>query len=334
MNLKTTFTHSCATWLCAFSLGIFPAAPAQAQRPPAKRVAVMLAPTQDAFVGTWSSTFKSEAATRGMDASIFSSPFDAALQARQIDDAVAQKFDGLVVQALSLNAIIPSLNRAKAAGIPVLAVISQMPDSAAPLVVSYVGEDSRRLGELAGEAMANALKAAGKPKARIAAVTGSLADAIAPLRLKGFEASLARLAPESKIIAVEDVRWNPVAAEQAAGQVLARFASSGGIDGLYGMNDRLANAAIQAAGAAGYKVGAKDKGVIVVGGNCQAVGMQNLAAGDMAATVEMLPKVSATRAAQVMQDVLAGKQVEKTYFEKHRIVTQANLAEVRTACSY
>ncbi|MBI2726549.1 MAG: sugar ABC transporter substrate-binding protein [Polaromonas sp.] len=330
MNIKETFNHV----ICTLGLVMLVATPALAQKPPTKRVAVMLAPTQDAFVGTWSATFKAESAARGIDASIFSSPFDAALQARQIDDAVSQKFDGLVVQALSLNAIIPSLTRAKAAGIPVLAVISQMPESASPLIVSYVGEDSRRLGELAGEAMANALKAAGKPKGRIAAVTGSLADAIAPMRLDGFKASLKRLAPEATIVAVEDVRWNPVAAEQAAGQVLARFAASGGIDGLYGMNDRLANAAIQAAGAAGYKVGSKDKGIIVVGGNCQAVGMQNLAAGDMAATVEMLPKVSATLAARVFQEVLAGKAVNKNYLEQHRIITQANIAQVRSACSY
>ena len=99
------------------------------------------------------------------------------------------------------------------------------------------------------------------------------------------------------------------------------------------MNDRLANSAIQAAGAAGYKLGEKGN-LIVVGGNCQTVGMQNLAAGDMTATVQMLPKVSAARAAQVLQDALAAKPVEKHYFEEHRIVTQANLAQVRSACAY
>lgn len=299
-----------------------------------KRVAVMLAPTQDAFVGTWATTFKNEGASRAMDVSIFSSPFDPALQARQIDDAVAQKFDALVVQALSLNAIVPALTRAKEARIPVLAVISQMPESASALIVSYVGEDSQRLGELAGEAMANALTGAGKSKARIGAITGSLADAIAPLRLQGFRASLSKFAPSVELVAIEDVRWNPVAGEQAAGQLLAKYVATGGLDGLYGMNDRLANAAIQAASAAGYKVGTKPGEMIAVGGNCQAVGIQNLLAGNMAATVEMLPKVSATRAAAVLRDVLDGKAVERTYFEKHRIITPANVAEVREACSY
>jgi ABC-type sugar transport system substrate-binding protein len=328
MMIKRTFGR----WLCALSVLAMAAGPAFAQK--AKRVAVFLAPTQDAFVGTWANTFKAEGAKRGIDASIFSSPYDPALQSRQIDDAVAQKFDALVVQPLSVNAIIPSLTRAKAASIPVVTVISQLPESASNLFVTFIGEDSLRIGELAGEAMANALKAAGKPKGRIAAVTGSLADAIAPTRMKGFESALARLMPEAKLVAVEDVRWNPVAAEQAAGQLLARFAATGGLDGIYGMNDRLANSAIQAANAAGHKLGAAKGGLIVVGGNCQTVGMQNLASGDMAATVQLLPAVSAARAAQVTADVLAGKTIQRTYFEEHSIITQANIAQVKSACSY
>lgn len=326
------FTTLLSRLFCAASILAITGAPALAQKTPNKRVAVMLAPTQDAFVGTWATTFKAESAKRGIEASVFSSPYDAALQSRQIDDAVAQKFDALVVQTLSLNAIIPALERTKEAKIPVLAVISQMPESASNLIVSYVGEDSHSLGELAGEAMANALKEAGKPGGQVAAITGSLADGIAPTRLKGFEDAMARLAPQAKVVAVEDVRWNPVAGEQAAGQLLARFAAKGGLDGIYGMNDRLANAAIQAAGTAGRKLG--KNGLIVVGGNCQAVGMQNLASGDMVATVQMLPKVTATKAAEVMQEILDGKTVEKNYFEKHRIVTPANLADARAACAY
>src|SRR5690606_25318644 len=68
-----------------------------------KRVAVMLAPTQDAFVGTWASSFQAAAEERGMQVSIFSSPYDAALQTRQIDDAIGQGLDALVVQPLSTN---------------------------------------------------------------------------------------------------------------------------------------------------------------------------------------------------------------------------------------
>ncbi len=299
-----------------------------------KRIAVMLAPTQDAFVGTWSNTFQKQVASYRARASIFSSPFDPSLQARQIDDAIAQKFDVIVVQTLSQNAIVPALTRAKNAGIPVLSVISELPNDGSGLTRSYVGEDSRRLGELAGEAMANALIAAGKPNGKVAAITGSLADNIAPFRLEGFKSALKRVAPQAELVAVEDVKWNPVTGEQAAGQLLARFAGSGGLDGIYGMNDRLANAAIQAGLAAGYKTGKTADDVIVVGGNCQAIGVQNLSSGRMAATVEMLPKVSATQAAAVVEMLLAGTAVEPTYYERHRIITSENLSEVRDVCSY
>lgn len=299
----------------------------------AKSIALLVGPTQDAFIGTWVSTFEDGAKAKGMEVSVFSSPFDPALQARQFDDAVAQDFDGIVVQAISQNAIVPSLNRAKEAGVPVLTAIAPLAGDSRDLAVSYVGEDSRTLGELAAQAMAEALAAQGKTTGRIAAITGSLAEGVAPLRLDGFKTTLAELAPGIEIVAVEDVKWNPVAGEQATGQLLARFAGSGGLDGIYGMNDRLANAAVQATETAGIALGGPD-GLIIIGGNCQAPGIQGVMAGTIAATVEMLPAVSASTAVSVVQTILDGGQVEPIYHEKHVIVTAENVTDHAPACSY
>ena len=52
-----------------------------------KTIALLVGPTQDAFIGTWVATFEAGAKAQGMDVSVFSSPFDPALQARQFDDA-------------------------------------------------------------------------------------------------------------------------------------------------------------------------------------------------------------------------------------------------------
>ncbi|MEC7761567.1 MAG: sugar ABC transporter substrate-binding protein [Pseudomonadota bacterium] len=297
-----------------------------------KSVAVLLGPTQDAFIGTWASTFEDAAEAAGMEIQIFSSPYDPALQSRQLDDAVAQGVDAIILQSISQNALLPSLERAKAAAVPVFTVISPPDEAADGLYVTYVGENSYRLGELAGEAMADAAEARGLDAPKIAAVTGALAEGIGPKRLAGFEASLKARLPDAEILAIEDVRWNPVDGEQAAGQLIARFAGQGGIDGFYGMNDRLANAVVQAAGTTGVEVGAD--GMIVVGGNCQAPGIPNLASGAMTATVRMLPAVSAAKAAGVVEAFFDGETVDAAYFEDHEIITQANLADNAEACGY
>ena len=109
-----------------------------------KRVALLVGPTQDRFIGTWAKVFSDAAPAKGMAVTVFSSPWDPALQSQQIDEAVAQKYDALVVQTLSQKAVIPALIRAKNAKIPVITVIAQFRDNEAQdLYVTYVGEDSQ-----------------------------------------------------------------------------------------------------------------------------------------------------------------------------------------------
>lgn len=318
-----------------FALGLtavlFCAQPALAAT---KRVALLVGPTQDKYIGSWTKAFDAEASTKGFSSTTFSSPFDPALQAQQIDDALAQKFDLILLQTISQKAVIPALTRAKAAKVPVVLIISEYPGNEySDLYLSYVGTNSEQLGELAGEAMGQTLKASGRTTARIAALTGSMAEGIAPLRMEGFRKSLAKY-PGVQLVAIEDVKWNPAQAERATGQLLARFAAQGGLDGIYGMNDSLANGAIQAATSAGLKLGS-DKGALdVVGGNCQAPGIRNLREGKMTATVRMVPAEEARLAAREVADYFSGKALAKRSYIEHEIVTSSNVAKFAEACSY
>src|SRR5262249_44381055 len=80
--------------LAAGSIGATGEAAAAAE---GKRVAVFMGPTQDKYLGALSRTFESSATGYGMKVTVYSSPFDPALQAQQLDDATAQKFDLFVV---------------------------------------------------------------------------------------------------------------------------------------------------------------------------------------------------------------------------------------------
>ncbi|WP_139020981.1 sugar ABC transporter substrate-binding protein, partial [Agrobacterium arsenijevicii] len=254
-----------------------------------KRVAVFVGPTQDKYLGALTRSFETTATAAGMKVTTFSSPFDPALQAQQLDDAVAQKFDMLVVQPISQKAVVPPLLRAKAAGIPVVLVVVPLEGSSAEeLYLTYAGYDDTVVGQMAAEAMVDALMKSGHAKANIAIIAGSMDEGKAPLRQKAFVAEMAKH-PGFEVVATEDVKWNPVKAESSTGQLLARYASKGGLDGIYGMNDTLANAVIEAASAAGAEPGTNRGSFVVVGGNCQAVGIKNLQGGRMAATVLVLP---------------------------------------------
>jgi ABC-type sugar transport system substrate-binding protein len=301
-----------------------------------KRVAMFMGPTQDKYLGALSRSFEASAGAHGMKVTVYSSPFDPALQAQQLDDAIAQKFDFFVVQIISQRAIIPVLTRVKSAGIPVALVVAPMvgnDNNAQDLYLTHVGYDDITFGRLIGEAMVKAQQDSGRSKAKIAVLAGSMAEGKAPLREQAFRQAVAAHAG-MEVVVTEDVKWNPAVGERAAGQLLARFAGQGGLDGFYGMNDVVANGAIQAAESAGVKVGTGKGELVVVGGNCQAPGVKNIETGKQAATLLMLPVEEGKITATKVKEFFDGKTPEKVTFLPTETITKANLAKYAQACSY
>ena len=127
-----------------------------------------------------------------MKVTTYSSPFDPALQAQQIDDAIAQKFDLFVVQIISQKAIIPVLTRVKAAKIPVVLIIAPMVgQEGQDLYVTYYSSDHRKVAKIATDALIEALKKGKRKDPKIGVISGSLAEGIAPIRLDVIKTELA-----------------------------------------------------------------------------------------------------------------------------------------------
>src|SRR5262245_56557272 len=322
---------------CAMLLGGMAAAATEAgATADGKRIAVFMGPTQDKYLGALSRTFDTTASGYGMKVTVYSSPFDPALQAQQLDDAIAQKFDFFVVQIISQRAIIPVLTRVRNAGIPVALVVAPMVGNEAgaqDLYLTHVGYDDTAFGGLIGEAMVKALQESGRNKAKIAVLAGSMAEGKAPLREQAFREAVAKQ-PGMEVVITEDVKWNPAVGERAAGQLLARFAGQGGLDGFYGMNDVVGNGGSQAAESAGVKVGTGKGDLIVVGGNCQAPGVKNIETGKQAATLLMLPVEEGKITATKVKEFFEGKKPEKITFLPTETITKANLAKYARPCSY
>ena len=232
----------------------------------------------------------------------------------------------------SQKAIIPPLTRAKSAKIPVVLIVVPV-DSGQQLAMSYIGYEDNAFGRLAGEAMGKTLSASGRSKAKVAVIAGSMAEGKAPIRDRAFRAALAKF-PGIQVVVTEDSKWNPATAEKIAGQLLARFSSQGGLDGIYGMNDSLANGAVQAAEAAGIKLGTAKGNLVVVGGNCQTPGVKNLEAGKMAATFLLLPVEEGKLVAARVKDFFDGKKLKPAEYLPTDTITKANLAKYAQACSY
>src|SRR5687767_1851112 len=91
-----------------------------------KRVMLLGTANTNPYIGAWTSTFSKFASQAGMRVTNLSSNYDAAVQSQQVDDAIAQKFNMIVIVYVNDQAIIPALTRAKTANIPVVLVVTPL----------------------------------------------------------------------------------------------------------------------------------------------------------------------------------------------------------------
>ncbi|HXL66731.1 MAG TPA: sugar ABC transporter substrate-binding protein [Xanthobacteraceae bacterium] len=295
----------------------------------AKRVVFLDGPIADKFIGGLTRSFTETAKANGLDVSVVQSPFDPALQAQQMDDAIAKKVDAIVMMIMSQKALVPALTRAKEAHIPVILINTPIPQE--ELYTAFVGEDSGKMGAMAAKTMAEALK--DRPSAKVAIIAGSMDEGIAPARVAAFKKEM-ESHPNISVVAVEETHWAPPEAERAAGQLLARFSGQGGLDGIYAMNDPLANGAVQGAQSAGVKLGAGKGELVVVGGNCLAMGVADIEQGTMYGTLYHTPINMGHDTGNAVAKILKGEEVPKKQSRDPEIITKANVDKYKTECTF
>jgi len=128
---------------------------------------------------------------------IFNANNDPAAQNNAIETYVANKVDGLVVVAIDTNGIVPAVETAAKAGIPVAAVDAILPPGPQ---IAQVGVDNQAAGRAIGE---HFLKVTGG-KAKLG-IVGALNSTIQNVRQKGFE-DVVKAAPGVTMAGVVDGR--------------------------------------------------------------------------------------------------------------------------------
>jgi ribose transport system substrate-binding protein len=298
-----------------------------------KKVAYFDAGPTHPFVAAVNKAFNERAKELGMEVTQFDTPYDPALQSQQVDDAIARKFDMLAIIAASQKAIVPALNRAKQAGIPVMIVNNGIVSGVEDLYVSEIGEDNHKLGKLAAESVMKALKDSGRAEAKIALITGVLSEGVARDRADAFSEAL-KANPGYKIVATEDAFWDTAKSEQIASQLFARFAPEGGLDAIVGWADNQTAAIIRAAEAAGIALGTEKGKLIVVGTNCTPDSAQLIKDGKEYSTGLQAPVRTGKKAAEMIADYFDGKTLPK--FEELPVMTltKDNLGDWEASCTY
>ena len=167
---------------------------------------------------------------------VFDGKFDPLTQSNQIESAITQKFDAIVVAPFDYNAAAPAINKAVAAGIPV--VDSALKANTTKMTSTVIVDDEAG-GKLIAEDMAKRLNG----KGTIVILEGPIGQSAQIDRRKGIDEGL-KANPGIKVIASKSGNWS-----RAEGQTIMDnwlLAYSGQIQGVLSENDEMALGAIQA----------------------------------------------------------------------------------------
>lgn len=299
--------------------------------PEGKRVALSVSSTKQPFVSALASTLEKEGAALGMKVTVLTAGYDAAVQAQQIGDAIADKYDLIAVSAFDGHAIVPTLARAKAAGVPIVMVNAPVEPGHEDLYLTFIGDDKTELGRMAARSV---LEATAKRKtARVAIISGTSTDDTSSLQVVGFK-EVAAQNKKLELLAVEDARWDMANAERLAGQLFARFASKGGLDAIFTMVDSMAFGIIQAANAADVPLGVEDGKVILVSSACMKFGLDPIRTGQLYSTIDVVPTRIAKMAAGVMADYFNGKMPAPVTRINVQEITKTNVENFAVACTF
>ena len=285
------------------------------------------------FCASYNKTMETTLQKAGFSVSSLYNNFDPSVQAQQMSQATAQKPAAIVAFVADSTAIVPSLARAHAAGIPVMVVGTAVAPSALQYVTLMNLQNSTLLGRFAAQNLVEGMQKEGLKKGNVIALTGTSSQIDVQQRMAAFKAYLAKY-PQFKLVAVEDANWDGVQSASDAKALFAKYASRGGIQGVYGMADYMAVGAINAAKGAGLKVGLPH-GIIFTGSNCSTAGVIAMRAGTLYGDATQSPKVEAAAAGKQIVAALNGKlPATKTTYNPEARFTKANLARYASACTY
>ena len=160
-------------------------------------IGVAEADTTISFLAALDKSVEDEAAKLGMKTVILDGHLDNATQAANVETLTAKKVDLMLVVSSSPTAVVSAVNKARDAGIPVMALNAQL-DPAAK-VLTYIGDSDFDYGAGEGQLLVKALPNGGK----IAIILGPLGDTPEVQRLAGIK-SVLKDHPEIQIVATPE----------------------------------------------------------------------------------------------------------------------------------
>ena len=228
-----------------------------------------------------------------------------------LEDQILKKVSALAVAPAGVSEVIPVLDKARAAGIPVVIVDTDVPW---PYRASFIGIDNRLGGRLAGEYVVRTIGGKGK----VAVIRGVLGVATQEDRLTGFRDAIAGV-PGIQCVAVQ-----PANSERALGMNVMEniLTSHPDVRAVFATNDQMALGAMEAI--AGRRLTGR---IALVGFDATREAVRAVVSGQLSATVAGYPERMGRRAVEAAVKAARGQPLEPRIDIGTALVTKENAQE-------
>ena len=251
----------------------------------------------------------------GAELVIFNANNDAAAQNSAIETYVTEGVDGLIVVAIDVNGIMPAVEQADAAGIPVVAVDAILPDDGPQK--AQVGVDNAQAGADLAAYVNDFVASSMDGSARLGTV-GALNSYIQNVRKDGFEDALG---DGVEVVATVDGQNVQDVALSAAENLMTANPDMGAI---YATGEPALVGAIAAVESQG-----RQDDVKVFGWDLTAQAIDGIDAGYVEAVVQQDPAGMGSAAVEALVALTSGEEVESQIDVPVTIVTTDNVDDYR-----
>lgn len=281
-----------------------------------KTIALFMTHMSNEFTITLSGAVEEQVKERGYNYSVYDAEQDAATQSDQIEQAVTLGVDGIIIEPVSVDGIVPAVKSAKAAGVHVVIVNQRISEPEA--ADCYVGADAATTGEILMNQVMEDIGGEGE----VALLLGPMGSDGQVGRSEGFDKVLSEY--DGVSVAFEDsADWQT----EPALTITENWLNAGkNIVAIVAQNDGMAVGAAKAVEDAQLLDSIKVYGV-----DATSEGLQAVLDGKLAATVSQGTEDQGKFSADACADLIEGKSVEEETIVSNVIYTKDNAQEALDA---
>ncbi len=267
----------------------------------------------DAFTDLIKKSFEERANAAGIHVEYRDAKGDANMQIDQMKEAIAAKPSAIVLLAVDGTAIVPLVEKANEAGIPI--IITNRGLNGGKFISCMVNE--REAGEIQGRYMAAHLPQG----AKVAYLEGENGFAGSLERWEGFKSACLDKRPDIQLLSRTVANWSTADALKNVTLWTKLFPQ---IDAIVAANDGMAIGAVQALKDAG-----RLDGCLVSGVDAVDAALKLIADGEMTQTVQQDPKALAEGTFQLVESCVKGQVPTNNITVPFTDITKDNVAQFR-----